>query len=354
MDHPGLIRLANKAALAAALALPCFSSWAGTDVDPLTATPLLSPVPVQGGGSYLIRAHASPGNHQMQLNLRQFPEHDLFERALGLAMTNREPVTDSVSYLQYNLFASTQTNEPDVLFAGNTLWYVLTSPLNGNVEIQINPLQGQYAKPLGTPYLSVYKGTNLAALTFLADNRVINTNIGLNPYIFLNPFVFTINSRDVFFLRIDAADTPGEFQITRIFHPFAGNDNLADAYTLNPTAFWYDNGTRYLYHAHGNNFNATTEPLEPLCQQASVWYRINSPMAGHLTVSSSTNTVWVYSSSSPNPTFQTLTPKTAPFTTVPGEIVILAVGGDQNEFDLDAEITQHPENDYFTNALAVP
>ena len=353
MDHPGLIRLANKAALAAALALPCFSSWAGTDVDPLTATPLLSPVPVQGGGSYLIRAHASPGNHQMQLNLRQFPEHDLFERALGLAMTNREPVTDSVNYLQYNLFASTQTNEPDVLFAGNTLWYVLTSPLNGNVEIQINPLQGQYAKPLGTPYLSVYKGTNLAALTFLADNRVINTNIGLNPYIFLNPFVFTINSRDVFFLRIDAADTPGEFQITRVFHPFAGNDNLADAYTLNPTAFWYDNGTRYLYHAHGNNFNATTEPLEPLCQQASVWYRINSPMAGHLTVSSSTNTVWVYSSSSPNPTFQTLTPKTAPFTTVPGEIVILAVGGDQNEFDLDAEITQHPENDYFINALAV-
>jgi hypothetical protein len=353
MDHPGLIRLANKAALAAALALPCFSSWAGTDVDPLTATPLLSPVPVQGGGSYLIRAHASPGNHQMQLNLRQFPEHDLFERALGLAMTNREPVTDSVNYLQYNLFASTQTNEPDVLFAGNTLWYVLTSPLNGNVEIQINPLQGQYAKPLGTPYLSVYKGTNLAALTFLADNRVINTNIGLNPYIFLNPFVFTINSRDVFFLRIDAADTPGEFQITRIFHPFAGNDNLADAYTLNPAAAWYDNGTRYLYHAHGNNFNATTEPLEPLCQQASVWYRINSPMAGHLTVSSSTNTVWVYSSSSPNPTFQTLTPKTAPLTTVPGEIVILAVGGDQNEFDLDAEITQHPENDYFTNALAV-
>ena len=236
MDHPGLIRLANQAALAAALAVPCFSSWAGADVDPLTATPLLSPVPVQGGGSYLIRAHASPGNHQMQLNLRQFPEHDLFERALGLAMTNREPVTDSVNYLQYNLFASTQTNEPDVLFAGNTLWYVLTSPLNGNVEIQINPLQGQYAKPLGTPYLSVYKGTNLAALTFLADNRVINTNIGLNPYIFLNPFVFTINSRDVFFLRIDAADTPGEFQITRIFHPFAGNDNLADAYTLNPTA----------------------------------------------------------------------------------------------------------------------
>ncbi|HOC54192.1 MAG TPA: hypothetical protein PKI20_01075 [Verrucomicrobiota bacterium] len=289
----------------------------------------------------------------MQLNLRQFPEHDLFERALSLAITNRQPVTTSASFLQYNLFASTQTNEPDVLFAGNTLWYVLTSPLNGNVEIQVNPLQGQYAKPLGTPYLSVYKGTNLAALTFLGDNRVVNTNIGLNPYIFLNPFVFTINSRDVFFLRIDAADTPGEFQITRIFHPFAGNDNLTDAYTLIPSASWYDNGTRYLYHAHGNNFNTTTEPLEPLYQQASVWYRIDSPIAGHLTVNSSTNTVWVYSSSSSSPTFQTLTPKTAPFTTVPGEVVVLAVGGDQNEFDLDAEITQHPSNDYFTNALAL-
>ena len=351
------------------------------------------------GEDYLVKISGSPGSSTMTLDLRTLPQHDQFEEAMSfdvllaadvpaiaaiiqqiqspggggidalrnMAQTSRiaaealhqlEPSSPvpALSVNGYNLYATTQANEPVPIYAGKTLWYYFTVEQNGSVTFQIQPSSDNYVNHgLTSAYLTVWTGTNLGQLTLVAQNRMVNTNRDVNPYLFPAALTFLAHPYTSYFLRVDAVSAAGEFVLQRTFEPSAPNDNLNEALTLKPQEKDYANGTRVWYTTAGFNYGAGTEWGEPLDLYNTVWYRLAAALPGNLNaqVDNPSNTVAVFLATNVAAVaFSNLTRVHAPLPVNPGEVYYLAVGGEQGEFALQADVTPPPSNDYLTNAIA--
>ena len=333
--------------------------------DPLTEKSLSPYTELLKGYEYLIKAHGRPGNYDLKLDLRTLPNHDQFEQALSVSWpTNGVRVPQS--FRQYNIYATQQTLEPVVVYRGSTLWYMLNAP-NGQMTVNIDT--AGFAKPIKKPYVTIWKRSspdgpsNLAELLFYAENRLPQTN-RVDPYAFLNSFTFAVKKDTTYFLRLDAAESEGEYSLTCSFRSDAPNDNLRQAAAIPLAAVQYDNGIRYTNTVHANNYGASTETGEPLDLQQTVWFKVQSPSAGFLDLALTNATAgpssegdlatWLFSGPSGNPTFGQLTRVSSPILVSKDQTFYIAAGGgDEAEFDLRVNLTQPPGNDHQTNSIPI-
>jgi hypothetical protein len=304
------------------------------------------------GYDYLIKAHGPPGNYDLKLDLRTLPNHDQFDQSLLVSwLTNgvRLPRTFS----QYNLYATRQTSEPVVIYHGATLWYLVQAP-NGLISIHLDT--SGFSKPIKKPYVSVWKGTNVDQLQFYAENRLAQTN-QVDPYAFLGDFSFAVKRDTSYLLRLDAADTDGEYALTCSFRSDAPNDDVGTAQTIALAAVQYDNGIRYTNQVHANNFGAATQAGEPLDLERTVWFKLQTPAAGYLDVALTNSaglTNWIFTGPAGPPSFGQLTRGHAPLWAGKDQTVYIAVGGSEEaEFDLHVNLTRPPANDATSNSVPV-
>lgn len=328
--------------------------------DPLTEKSLSPYAELIKGYEYLIKAHGSPGNYDLKLDLRMLPNHDQFEQALPvLAGRATNGPGNSQSFRQYNIYATQQTSEPVVVYRGSTLWYMLSAP-NGQMSVNINTTG--FAKPINKPYVTIWRGTNLAALSFYAENRLPQTN-RVDPYAFLNSFTFAVKKDTTYFMRLDSAESEGEYSLTCSFRSDAPNDNLRQATAIPLVAVQYDNGIRYTNTVHANNYGASTETGEPLDLQRTVWFKVQAPSAGYLDLALSNSlgsasgedlTGWLFTGPNGATAFGQLTRVSSPIFVAKDQVLSIAVGGgDEAEFDLRVNLTRPPGNDYPTNAIPI-
>lgn len=339
-----------------------------TTADPLTEKSLAPYAELIKGYEYLIKAHGSPGNYDLKLDLRTLPNHDQFENALAVSWpTNGVRVPQT--FRQYNIYATQQTSEPVVVYRGSTLWYMLNAP-NGQMTVNIDTTG--FTKPIKKPYITVWKGSspdgraNLAELSFYAENRLPQTN-RVDPYAFLNNFSFAVKKDTAYFMRLDSAEGEGEYSLTCSFRSDAPNDNLRQATVISLAAVQYDNGIRYTNTVHANNYGASTETGEPLDLQRTAWFKVQAPSAGYLDLvlsnapsgtsgadSGGDLASWLFSGPSGNPSFAQLTRVGTPIFVSRDQTFYIAVGGsDEAEFDIRVNLTQSPDNDHQTNSIPI-
>lgn len=358
-------------------------SYVPTQADPLTERNLIPYVSVTNI-NYFIRSSGDSGNYTLKLDLRTLPDHDAFEHALQLPIIAGQPQ----GVWQYNNYATSQLQEPALLHQGKTLWYRIQVPYKGKVTAQVEantltsypnaPVKppGQI-KPLGKPFISAWSGTNIANLQFCADNRVPNTN-SIVPYTYNSSLTFAVTTNTIYMLRVDSADSEGEFRFTCSFRSDAINDHVANALVLPLTGKEYDNGVRYLGSATGDNFGATTESGEPLDLQKTVWYKLTIPLTGYLdlygtlsgTNDPATTPVAVFAAPSNATVIGQLTRRAGKVTSAPtetgtdfqinslsvtqGGTIYLCISATEDiNYSLNAFITKTPINDRFTNALVL-
>lgn len=335
-----------------------------TTADPLTEKSLAPYAELIKGYEYLIKAHGSPGNYVLKLDLRTIPNHDQFEQALAVSWpTNGVRIPQT--FRQYHIYATQQTSEPVVVYRGSTLWYMLNAP-SGQMTVNIDTTG--FAKPIKKPYVTVWRGSepdgppNLAELSFYAENRLPQTN-RVDPYAFLNNFSFAVKKDTTYFMRLDAAESEGEYSLTCSFRSDAPNDNLRQATTIPLAAVQYDNGIRYTNTVHANNYGASTETGEALDLQRTVWFKVQMPSAGFLDLALTNGVTgspdedlasWLYSGPSGNPSFGQLTRVSSPIFVSKDQTFYIAVGGSgETEFDLRVNLTQPPGNDRQTNSIPI-
>lgn len=329
-----------------------------TSADPLTEKPLFPYANLIKGYEYLIKAHGNPGTYDLKLDLRTLPHHDDFENALPVIFPQTGNALPPVNFKQYNIHATQQAAEPTVVYRGSTLWYMLNAP-NGRMTVTIST--AGFTKPLQKPYVTIWKSSpdgppNLAELSFYAENRLPLTN-SVDPYAFLPEFNFAVRKDTTYFMRLDAAETEGEFSVRCSFRYDAPNDNLSQALAIALAAVQYDNGIRYTNTVHGNNHGASTQTGEPLDLQRTVWYRFAAPAAGYAHVSLGSNinhSATLFTGPASASSFGQLARVTAPVPVSKDQNLYVAIGGEEEgEFDLPVSVTQPPANDYFTNSIPI-
>ena len=315
--------------------------------DPITQRPMLPYVDLVKQLEYLIRVRGNPGTYNLQLDLRTLPRHDQFEDALVLTNFPTQAIAD------YNVYATKQDGEPAVIYHGATLWYMLQAP-SGRITATVD--NSSFNKPILQPYISVWQGTNVSQLAFVAENRVPLTN-SVNPYSFPDQFTFTVKSGNTYYLRLDAADKDGEYRLTCQYLPDAPNDLVRNAIALPLAPKQYDNGARYTNTVHGNNYGSGTEPGEPLDMQNTVWFKFQSPATGYVDASAfngSNYQAYLVTGPAGAQTPAILSRQTLPNYVNQGQWCYLALGGPyQGEFDLSTAVTVVPSNDYQTNAIVL-
>ncbi len=315
--------------------------------DPITERPVIPYVDLVNRLEYLVRARGNPGTYNLQLDLRTLPRHDQFEDALVLTNFPTQAIA------QYNIYGTKQAGEPAVIYHGATLWYMLLAP-NGRITVTVN--SSGFNKPISQPYISVWQGTSVSQLTFVAENRVPLTN-SVNPYSFPNQFAFTVKAGNTYYIRLDAADRDGEYQATCQYQGDAPNAFVGNAIALELAPKQYDNGARYTGTVHGNNYGSGTEPGAPLDLQNTVWYKFQSPISGYVDATAFNGTnhqACLFTGPAGAQTPAILSRQTIPSYVNQGQWCYLAVSGPyQGEFDLRMAVTMAPSNDYRTNAIVL-
>ena len=336
--------------------------------DPLTAQILAGSLWLNSNQDYLISVQSTvSGNYKLVAELRQLPSNDAFSNAIPWQPATSNNLPLAVTTRGYNIYATAEQGEQMVM-GGQTVWYQIFPSQGGSFMAQVDPYSdtrfniGANLKPfdfsLLNPEMTIWQGTNLGALTLMADSKVPNPSTAVTPYNFPDQVGCTMQGSNTYYLRIDASASPGEYTLTKNFYPTANNDNFADATLLLSTAFVYNNGIRYIYGESSGNYGATTEAGEPLVDSHSVWFEIITPSAGYLYSSAAStvpgSNVVVYPYVIPSGEAAALPNLAAcPQNTflAAGTPVYLAVCGDETTFNLSAVLTMPPANDYTTNAL---
>jgi len=332
--------------------------------DPKTAKLLTSNLWVKGMANYLISIQGTQGIYALGMELRSVPTNDQFTNAPLWVTSTTNQLPEVLQSTAYNTYASMEPQE-SMAMGGNTVWYQLYPSQGGTFTAQVDP--APYDSIFNVPHLksisyrllnpemSIWSGTNLANLTLIADSKVPNPTTAVTPYTFPTQIQCFMQASNTYYLRIDASDVPGEYTLTRQFAPKAANDNFANAITLVSSAKVYANGIKYLYHTQGANFAATTEAGEPLAHTHSLWYRIVTPADGYLETATSTNTItsFVYVPTASPPSLTTLSLQADKTFYPAGSTVVIVISGDEQIFDLNAELITKPINDYSTNAIVL-
>jgi len=200
------------------------------------------------------------------MQLRTVPNNNEFTNAPTWTTTTSDTL-EVLKGKNYNIY-STAEPEETLLMGGKTIWYRIYPTQGGTFSATVDPysegkLIGNQLKPftweLVNPEMTIWSGTNITDLTLVADSKIPNPTTSVTPYEFPNTISTFLQASNSYYLRIDATEQPGEFTLTRKFSPKAANDNFADAIRLASIPKTYNNGTKYLYHAPGANFAATTE-----------------------------------------------------------------------------------------------
>jgi hypothetical protein len=90
---------------------------------------------------------------------------------------------------------------------------MLSAP-NGQMTVNIDT--AGFAKPVKKPYVTVWKGTNLAELSFYAENRIPQTN-HVDPYAFLNNFTFAVKKDTTYFMRLIPPKRKANIRLRALF-----------------------------------------------------------------------------------------------------------------------------------------
>jgi autotransporter-associated beta strand protein len=171
-----------------------------------------------------------------------------------------------------NVGATFEAGEPThlLIFGGKSVWYRWTAPMAGSVSLTVS-------NDLLDTVVTVYRGTSLDTLTFVAGNDE-------NPLTAIDgdsAVYFNVVSNVTYQIAVDGVDgDTGNFRLRLtmdVADPVPENNNFINRITITGT-----NTT-----VTGSNVGATIEPNEPLHRGYyggnSVWWRWTSPAAGFVT-----------------------------------------------------------------------
>ena len=249
------------------------------------------------------------------LDLAPVPANDNFVDAQALTGTN-------ASAVGMNSMATREPGEPyqtPGIPGGHSVWYSWTAPSRGLVTVGA-------ASTNFTPYLNVFLGTNVAALTPVGTNTSTNT-------------IFVATAGKTYAIAVDGAG--GFFTLNLKLTPPAGNDDFA-------ARFWL---TGMNPSVQGSTRLATTQAGEPgfspWVTDRSVWYAWQAPADGTVRVHCPTQPVLVCTGGSLSNLVVVAPPNPATFT----DLVFSATAG--TEYDIAvAGAAWLPED--FTLSLVMP
>ena len=247
---------------------------AGNDEDPLSSVGLESRVTFNAtsGTTYQFAVDGYDGDEgfiRLRLDVDTafpVPSNDNFANRITLTGNN---ITTSGS----NVGATFEGDEPlhVVTFGGKSVWWTWTAPSSGGVTLDT-------AGSVVDTILSVYRGSSLANLTFVAGNDEDYVTVVEGD----SKCRFNATAGTTYQIAVDGYDSDsGSITLHLVLgSSFAipGNDNFANSVLLtgsNPSS------TRI-------NRGATVEPGEPLHDDSyggkSVWWRWTAPGPGFVTV----------------------------------------------------------------------
>ncbi len=181
---------------------------------------------------------------------------------------NAEVITGmSASIAGTNVESTSETNEPNIVSGGaiNSVWYKLTAPITGSVNIDTNG-PGSIASDTS---IAVFVGASLVSLTKVTENS------GFVPFGY-SRMTFGVQSGTVYYIKVEGfGSLTGTFTLNYALTTASPNDNFASA--------------RPIYNFTGSNLNisdtnvgSTAEAGEPNHAGAStpinsVWYSWVAP-----------------------------------------------------------------------------
>ena len=263
------------------------------------------------------------GTFTLSLSVAPSPPNDNF--ANSIALTGATFTTTGTTS-----GATIETGEPTPIGVGATVWYNWTPAASASVVMTVGTKLGGLAF---NGDLDVFTGSAITALT-----RITSGNKGVS---------FNAVAGTTYQIRVDAVNTPGDFQLALL--PVPPNDNFANSIQLATPTF----------DVFGYSFGATREPSEPAATGSnSVWWTWTAPANAHVAITlngsdPAITSLKIFTGSPVSAlTAITVNPNSSNLTVIfdatQNTAYQIAVGGGQGNIEL--ALFNAPPNDNFANS----